>query len=369
MRWVSQWMWFVTVVSGMIGLAPCAVTANDMAFGGAGADLVPLTENRIQMVSENILIERLAPGGYQILGEGNWRVSATYHFRNLTDEPVDVQIGFPEPACPEDSDCNFTGFTSMVTTVRNKPVKLTVGTVGLGHDWVKRIGRVHLFTISFAPHEKVEVVHSYHHGLSEHINGGEDLTYLTRTGAQWAGSIEDAQFRIRLPFRPWGLSLGEWGPQLVKFTEQLIDGRPQVELSFQWMNWEPKQDLEFTIGPGWPTLETPSLIAGCPTHGELFENDFDITTLDFTELKDRTKALSKDKLRICRNAIFAHHGRDFDDPALDRFFYGEHGLQMHVDTASRSSTVFAKNPHFSTNMLTTPETAYAKVIQQLERAQ
>ncbi|MEZ5584231.1 MAG: hypothetical protein R3F37_17105 [Candidatus Competibacteraceae bacterium] len=92
--------------------------ANDMAFGGAGADLVPLTENRVQMVSEDILIERRAFGGYQILGKGDWRVSAAYRFHNLTSESVDVQVGFPEPACPEDGDCDFTGFTAMIITVR-----------------------------------------------------------------------------------------------------------------------------------------------------------------------------------------------------------------------------------------------------------
>jgi hypothetical protein len=368
MRGVLRWAWLVAVVNGITGLAPWIVMANDMAFGGAGADLVPLAENRVQMVSEDILIERRALGGYQILGEGDWRVLATYRFRNLTSESVDVQIGFPEPACPEDSDCDFTGFTAMTTTVRSEPVELTVGTVDPGQSWAEHIGRVYLFAVRFAPHETVEVIHRYHHGLSEYVNGGEDLTYLTRTGAQWAGSIENARFRIRLPFRPWGLSLGEWGTQLVKFTEQRVDEAPQIEFHFQWTHWEPRQDLKFTIGPGQPTLETPSLIAGCPAHGELFESDFDLTTLDFVEIKDRTQALSNDQLRLCRNAIFAHHGKDFDDPALDQFFYGKHGLQIHTDAASHNSAVFARNPHFSANMLTTPETAYIKAIQQLERA-
>ncbi|MEZ5584583.1 MAG: DUF4424 family protein [Candidatus Competibacteraceae bacterium] len=176
MRWAAQWVWLITLVN--IGLAPCSM-ANDMAFGGAGADLVPLTENRVQMVSENIVIERLAPGGYEILGEGGWRVSATYRFRNLTDEPVAVQIGFPEPACPEDGDCDFTGFEAMTATVRGKPVELTIGAVETQHPWAEHIGRVHLFAISFAPNETVEVVHNYRHGLSEYINGGEELTYLS----------------------------------------------------------------------------------------------------------------------------------------------------------------------------------------------
>ncbi|MDV7397778.1 hypothetical protein RZS08_40635, partial [Arthrospira platensis SPKY1] len=28
-----------------------------------------------------------------------------------------------------------------------------------------------------------------------------------------------------------------------------------------------------------------------------------------------------------RNAIFAHHGKEFEDPELNRFFYGKQGLK------------------------------------------
>ncbi|MEZ5584584.1 MAG: YARHG domain-containing protein [Candidatus Competibacteraceae bacterium] len=153
----------------------------------------------------------------------------------------------------------------------------------------------------------------------------------------------------------------------MEFTEQLIDGQYQVELSFHWTDWEPAQDLAFTIGPGRPTLETPSLIDGCPAHGEVFDSDFDLATLDVAALKERTKTLSKEKLRVCRNAIFAHHGRNFTDPELNRFFYGARDLLIHAGANSRDSAVFAKNPHFSPAMLTEPETAYVKAIQQLER--
>jgi hypothetical protein len=369
MRKISRWAWFLALVVGATGFASCSAVANDVAFGGAGADLAPLTENRVQMVSEDIVIERLAPGGYRILGEGDWQVSATYRFRNLTTDPVHVQMGFPEPACPADRDCDFTGFVAMTTTVRSEQVKLTVSEVDRRYPWAEHIGRVHLFAVTFTPNATVEVTHTYRHGLSEHINGGENLNYLTRTGALWAGTIEDARFRIRLPFRPWGLSFGEWGPQLVSFTEQWVDEHSQTELSFRWTNWEPTNDLNFYIGPGLPTLETPSLIEGCPAHGELFDLDFDADALDIAALRERTRTLSKMKFRICRNAIFAHHGKEFEDPELNRFFYGERGLQIHTSSnaSSRGGAVFAKSKSFSPKMLTPSELAYIKAMQRVEQ--
>jgi len=357
------------IAAGLIGIAPATAPANDVAFGGAGATLTPLEEPRVQMLAEDILLERSAPGGYRILGEGDWRIQASYRFRNLTAEAVELQIGFPEPACPAEGDCDFSGFEAMSTTVRGEPVALTVGTLERQHAWAGDIQRVHLFQVRFAPHETLTVVHRYRHGLSEHANGGEGLLYLTRTGAPWAGNIESARFRIRLPFRPWGMTLGEWAAHLSGFGEQLVDGQPRVELVFQRQNWEPTTDLSLYLGPGHPTLETPALIEGCPAHGELFDLTMDTDTLNLADLQARTDGLAVKQLRLCRNAIYAHHGMDFQDPALDRFFYGETGLKFHDfgDTPWLGGALFARNENYSPALLSEPERAYIQAIQLLEQ--
>jgi uncharacterized protein (TIGR02594 family) len=359
----------VAAVTAAAGLAAGGAAANDVAFGGAGADLVPLAEDRVQMLSEDILIERVAPGGYRILGDGYWRVRATYRFRNLTDETVPVQMGFPEPACPEDGDCTFAGFEDMATTVRGEAASLSVGAVDRRHPWTEHIDRVHVFAVAFTPGETVEVVHAYRHGLTEYVNGGEDLAYVTRTGALWAGTIDDARVRVRLPYRPWGISPGAWGPHLLRLTERLADGQPEVELEFRRTQWEPEDDLRVVFGPGYPTLETPGLIAGCPSHGELFDHALAVEAVDPADLLQRTQSLSATMLRLCRNAVFAHHGKDFDDAELDRFFYGERGLRVHGagDDASAGRAVFARNPDFAPAMLTDPEWAYVKALQLVEQ--
>lgn len=367
---VHDWLYRMgMVLVSMPGLLAGTALANDVAFGGAGADLVPLTEERVRMVSEDILLERTAPRGYRILGEGDWRVEASYRFRNLTDGPVAVQIGFPEPTCDFYGDCNFEGFEAMTTLVRGEPVALTMGELQSGHDWAERIDRVHLFQVKFAPHETVEVVHRYRHGLTVHAGGGEGLLYLTRTGAPWAGTIESARFRIRLPFRPWGMGLGEWASHLGGFSAQRVDGQTQVELVFQRQDWEPAHDLELYLGPGRPTLETPALIDGCPSHGELFELEMDAEAVDIDTLRERTASLDDTELRLCRNAIFAHHGMDFQDPALDRFFYGDEGLRIH-EFAERpwlGGAVFARSEGFSPGVLSEAERAYVRAIQWVEQ--
>lgn len=351
-----------------MGLAPGPAMANDVAFGGAGADLVPIAEARIRMLSEDIVIERMAPGGYRILGDGHWQIHATYRFQNISSEPVQVQMGFPEPACPEDGDCSFAGFEAMETKVRGEAAELRLGAVDRKHAWADHIERVHLFDVSFAPAETVDVTHAYRHGLSEHVTGGEDLTYITRTGAPWAGSIETARFRVRLPFRPWGASLPDWESRLTGLTETLVDGRPEVEFSFQWSDWEPEHDLRFYFGPGHPTLESPALVEGCPAFADVFSSTIAVDAIDMEEVRQHTRSLSGSQLRICRNAIFAHHGKEFASPELNAFFYGESGLELKTPGGhAQHSAVFARNPAYSPAMLSDAERAYVKALELVER--
>src|SRR5688572_28702882 len=88
-------------------LTPTPALTNDATFGGAGADLVPLAEQRVQLKSEDI---RLTSKGYE------WLIDATYVFYN-PGELVKVQVGFPEYRCEEGFDCNNVAFSDLETTV------------------------------------------------------------------------------------------------------------------------------------------------------------------------------------------------------------------------------------------------------------
>jgi len=356
-------------LAALAALAPGRGLANDVPFGGAGAHLVPMDEPRVQMVSANVQLERAAPEGYQVLGPGHWNVRASYRFRNLTAESITVQIGSPEPACPPTLDCGFSGFEDMTTTVRGESTPLTVVSIDADHELSEDMERVHLFSVDFAPNETVEVVHTYRHGLTEHINGGEDLTYVTRTGTLWAGRIEEARFRIRLPFRPWGLSLDGWDDHLHRFEEKLVDDQLRVDLTFLRSDWDPRTDLRLYIGPGAPSLATPSLIEGCPAPSDLFEASMDPDEMNRVAVAELLGPLSAEALRRCRNAVYAHHGYDFTNPELNSAFYGESAIRVMKpqEGSGRPGTVFARNPAFSPAMLTHAECSYVEAIKRLEQ--
>lgn len=350
--------------------APGSSRANDVAFGGAGADLVPITETRVTMVAEDILIERVAKGGYAIMGDGYWRVRARYTFLNTEAKAVTIQIGFPEPACPEDGDCSFAGFENLVTRVRGTEVPLRQGSVASGHDWTAHIDKAHLFDVTFAPGETVEIEHTYRHGLSEHINGGEDLTYITRTGALWAGPIGSARFRIRLPFRPWGVVLGDWADALSGFSVSSDATGTQTELTFTRTQWEPDGDMRLAFGPGMATLDTPALLAGCPAPTDIFDSEVARDSLDSSALENAVSTLSDEKLRLCRNAVFARHGRTFKDPALNSFFYGGGAFRLHEAGTLYGVTVhsvFARDPFYSNALLGPEDRIYAEALLAVEK--
>ncbi|MEM1049422.1 MAG: YARHG domain-containing protein [Pseudomonadota bacterium] len=361
----------VGAFAGAVLAAPGSGRANDVAFGGSGADLVPITETRVTMVAEDILIERVAKGGYAIMGDGYWRVRARYTFRNTEAKAVTIQIGFPEPACPEDGDCSFAGFENLVTRVRGSEVALRLGSVASDHDWTAHINKAHLFDVTFAPGETVEIEHTYRHGLSEHINGGEDLTYITRTGALWAGAIGSARFRIRLPFRPWGMVLGDWADSLSGFAASSDANGAQTELTFTRTEWEPAGDMRLAFGPGLATLDTTALIAGCPAPMDIFDSEVAPDSVDSAALQKAVSGLSDEKLRLCRNAVFARHGRAFKDASLNEFFYGGGAFRLHEAGTLFGVpvySVFARDPFYSDALPGPEDRAYAEALLSVEKA-
>lgn len=80
-------------LASTVGLMPAPAHANDGAFHGEGATVFAYKEHRIQMVSENIRI-RHAPT--QAHPDAEWEADCTFEFENLTDDPLTIQMGFPE---------------------------------------------------------------------------------------------------------------------------------------------------------------------------------------------------------------------------------------------------------------------------------
>lgn len=282
-----------------------AVQANDATFGGRGSDLLPLQETRVRMVAEDIVLE-LHPV------DEAWRVTATYRFENPTDQPVALQVGFPEERCSEEQDCTAMAgrFQNLVTTVRGVEVPQRTGQVTPKDGWAEQLGDVYLYDLQFAPRETVEVVHTYSYDRSSGVDWW-GTRYLTRTGGLWAGPIGSARFTVRLPRPPWYV-IYPAAFSLKRFEElPRPDGVGSVtELIFEAKDWSAREDFSVTF----PADSIAAWVGDglCPGWD---------ATLSADELRPLLAELSDEQLRACRNHLHALHGYPFKDPALRARYY------------------------------------------------
>ncbi len=280
-------------------------SANDASFRGSGADLVPLEQSEVRMESEDIVLESRAR---------KWHVSASYVFENQGASEVKLQVGFPEYRCAEDQEDDCGGpFEGLVTKVNGAVVPQRTGKVGKKHDWARRLSVVWLFDVTFASGAKTRIEHTYALESGSDIGGNSSTSYVTRTGAKWAGTIGRATFTLKLPLAAHSISAA--GIEL-KHAE-LKDPEtktPYVQAVFERTNWEPSNDLRFffndtTAGGmvGLPPLLDPERLQEIGL-SEGQNCDFNAATAAAWQ--------------ACKNLIYAIHGYPFKSESLRKAFYG-----------------------------------------------
>jgi hypothetical protein len=354
----------LTSALALTSLIPAA-SANDGTWGGDGADLVPLKERRIRMAAEDIVMEYVPVKQYGY----RWQVTANYTFENPTDETVTVTMGFPEKFCDGESDCgspdNKHTFWDMKTSVDGKPVKMRIGKVSPREEkWAPELGRVHLFDVTIAPKATASVVHTYHHGHSGSSMGDSNLSYITKTGALWNGPIGKARFTVRLPERPWGLVYPKTY-NLKSYTSRKQGKGVSTELIFEQENWTPTQDLDLYFGS--PMTQE----SGCPqVHETIIGEGIKKPTL--AAAQEVFGRLTDEKLRICRNMPYAHHGYAFKDEKLQQYFYtGPRAVSDAYDKEGPGDFIridYQLNPFYEESMLSKDEQGYVKLIKLIEDA-
>lgn len=334
--------------------------ANDSSFGGSGADLTPLKETRIQMASEDIVLElvpdRAGEGGRPALA---WRVQARYEFHNPTDETVSLQMGFPESRCSEGFECEGRGgeFRGLQTTVRGRRVAQRTGSVPPRSEWGENVGRVYLYDVVFKPKETVSVEHRYLYDRSGHVTG-EFVYYLTKTGTLWNGPIGHAKFTVRTTARPWFV-VAPPGYNAVKYVEEPRGQRAVTELVFEMRQFTPRHDLHLYLASVWESgLLSFDLRDDCPSLRDAPGPE------DF-ESRDR------ETLARCAALPLAQHGAPLP-PELAAFFYGPRELSQEerLYAASFTDGVEGKvlrtqpNPSYAPSLLTPEDQAYIRSAEQ-----
>jgi hypothetical protein len=219
-------------------LVPALAQANDASFYGDGATVFAIKDARIAMEREAITIRYDRAAKSHMV---QWVATCVFTFRNLTDEPVEVQMGFPDWMGAGDDGGQW-AIQSFQVKVRDKRVRAVHKAVAEGAGEVP--GQVKLeydaaytWKVRFVPGETVVVENSYRFGgfssngpfsacvwnekperlssvywrKARKPTGGWDfedgvckvVSYIVTTGRTWARPIGVADIAIELPPGTW----------------------------------------------------------------------------------------------------------------------------------------------------------------------
>jgi hypothetical protein len=320
------------VVVGAWVLGTAAAWANDATFGGAGADLVPLERNDVEMKAEEIVLEAVGV---------RWKVKARYVFSNHAAEPVNLQVGFPEYRCDSDgeSDCGKTAFRDLRTKVAGVPVAHRSGTLDKRHAWAPYLGTVWLFDVTFPSGKDVVIEHEYSLDAGENVMGDIYTTYVTRTGASWRGSIGSARFTAILP--PYTHTVKQ--PVVAGMTVHppvLVPGpNAHVKLALEAHDWNPKGEVPISFNDDARYVEARLATASTAWQQPLVAHD----VLFRPELCLDLEHLTPEGAQDCRNAIYASKGFPFKKSDLVARFYSGSPTFRLVNTGEMGS-YWVRNP-------------------------
>jgi hypothetical protein len=191
----------------------CAVAhANAGIFSGSGHTVELTKTEQIQLVSEDVTIVPSRAGRVEYV--------CKFVLRNLTEERVDVQVGFPlnsqfmkrpyDPKEYDEEDLVLRYKFIARDKERTYHVRYAPGDGDLRS--------IFLWDMAFAPGETRELAVAYEMPISAGLGStakarGEDgkpwygkvefalvehFSYVTRTGRSWAGKVEKATFRVAL---------------------------------------------------------------------------------------------------------------------------------------------------------------------------
>ncbi len=282
---------------------------------GEGADVYPLQNNDIQLVSETIAItDTRALKSPQKKHTSRWVVDVDMEFKNHGDDTT-VQMGFP--IVSEEHRVAFD--PQFRTWVNGKEVsiekKRAINNPVMGDRGFPTI--VYTYKVHFKRGETKNIFHSY--GVGEH---GTFFKYVLRTGALWKDSIQDITI-----FYKTHVSLAPKLAGVYPREHAAIINGDELFLQWKFKNHEPASDLTiFLMGSvseydskfydidGLIKDRSPLLPLSCY---QIYGNDkyrlIDIRRPLFTYLSSYH--------RLIRNKIFASYGYPFKNPYIRSMFY------------------------------------------------
>lgn len=281
--------------------------ADDGAFEGEGANVYPITNNHIQMVSETIDIT------YDSKNFPNWNVDVSINFINH-GPAAKIQMGFPfkEPYSPDgdndetyspDGDDDETDDPpySFTAFVNGKRVKTTTknGTLNPDLSADYDFEKVMTFPVQFNSGEKKVIRHTYSIGGASYSTGEAYLRYILRTGGLWKGVIEDCKIRLKAP----PTILGQFQMISPKEHQAKLTGNV-LQLSWDFKNIKPDFDIVLRRFPTTLGDTTPD-----PSSADVLKG-----------FKSNASVLLPEYIRYYRNKLIAGYGYNFSNPLVKAQF-------------------------------------------------
>ncbi len=293
-----------------------AAQANDTAFGGEGVTLLPIKNDNITMVDEHIVLEAVKGNGLEI---DHWKATCTFHFKNETDKPQTITMGFPfqrryEAWCDTEESWKeerkqyepkerityeqpmIRSFSTKVrgADVKSKEIEIKDKRSPYKHAWI--------WDVTFAPGEAIEVINVYEHDPAGDTNGLQEINYVLKTGKNWKGGKIGRSLLEVKPNTEFVHNFSHSISTLPKGAKLESDGKYR-KLVWDLKDFKPEDDLYFSFYP----LKAWRDIASTSTYS-LMLPDFIV--------EDPT---CKD-LRIARNRYYAWYGYPFKSADLKDYF-------------------------------------------------
>jgi hypothetical protein len=348
----------VLLTALFIAFPGVAVKANDTSFLGSGATVYTNKENRVRMEKEEVVIRYNHDAvGSETEKLSKWLADCTFTFVNITDKPIDVQIGFPDTQA-FDEESGFDGAKPR-WTIRDFKVMINGIGVPTAHKDVVSAQEIvmpkatrklnyqgaYTWQAHFEPKERITIKNTYSFGGGSSAVAIKDLMrrkvsgpaprnatfwgknrpkrcewdfgnsayswvdYIVTTGLTWAGPIGEADIAIEVP--PYTLP-----HLLLPAPEGFIIRDGFVRWHFK--QWQPTNEIAlFTL--------TPMPQSDCE---ELYDTKpplFDTLQQVQTWIKiARTHQVDRHTVSLIRNAYLAKYGYRFNDEKLQFFFDHQH---------------------------------------------
>lgn len=288
-----------------------------------GSGVIPMAEENIQMVAETVRI--------RVKKDTRMEVEARFTFKNLSDKPVKVTMGFPfhenwgEEFWEEEVSSKATAKDSLrfVSLVDGKKVRVRLKEDVTENEQIPFWNRRFFFVwdVEFAPGQTRKLITRYETDWDRWHNVDDQFsytfTYITSSGAAWAGKITDAVISMDVPKK---LARPTWSDESIiywKFSPSEPSVNPDSSrLVWHFTNWEPDRDISLTIsGQGYTHYRYIIIEEICSLGLEKPLSEEDIRNL-FVGYGVPRRYMT----RILTNTLYAKAGHRFKDKDWEAVF-------------------------------------------------